>query len=66
MAPIDYSQDKPEFVCIGYDHYIYGNKKEIEEYKAIRQRGIPASNKKIASMAPIRTNPAIAPFRHCL
>ena len=38
----DYSQDKPEFVCIGYDHYIYGNKKEIEEYKAIRQRGIPA------------------------
>ena len=37
----DYSQDKPEFVCIGYDHYIYGNKKEIEEYKAIRERGIP-------------------------
>jgi len=37
----DYSQDKPEFVCIGYDHYVYGNKKEIEEYKAIREQGIP-------------------------
>ena len=37
----DYSQDKPEFVCIGYDHYIYGNKKEIAEYKAIREKGVP-------------------------
>jgi len=37
----DYSTDKPELVCIGHDHYIYGNKKEIEEYKAIRERGIP-------------------------
>jgi len=37
----DYSNDKPEMVCIGHDHYIYGNKKEIEEYKAIRERGIP-------------------------
>ena len=37
----DYSQDKPEFVCIGHDHYIYGNKKEIEEYRAIRERGVP-------------------------
>ena len=37
----DYSSDKPELVNIGYDHYIYGNKKEIEEYKPIRERGIP-------------------------
>lgn len=37
----DYSQDKPEFVCIGHDHYVYGNKKEIEEYRAIRERGVP-------------------------
>jgi len=37
----DYSTDKPELVCIGHDHYIYGNKKEIEEYKAIRERGVP-------------------------
>lgn len=35
----DYSEDKPEFVCIGHDHYVYGNKKEIEEYKAIREKG---------------------------
>lgn len=37
----DYSEDKPEFVCIGHDHYVYGNKKEIEEYKAIREKGVP-------------------------
>jgi len=37
----DYSEDKPEFVCIGHDHYVYGNKKEIEEYKAIREADIP-------------------------
>ena len=37
----DYSEDKPEFVCIGHDHYVYGNKKEIEEYRAIREKGEP-------------------------
>ena len=37
----DYSEDKPEFVCIGHDHYVYGNKKEIAEYKAIRDTNIP-------------------------
>lgn len=35
----DYSEDKPELVCIGYDHWVFGNKKEIEEYKAIREKG---------------------------
>ncbi len=44
----DYSVDKPEFVCIGHDHYIYGNKKEIEEYKAIRERGVPLKPIQIA------------------
>ena len=33
----DYSEDKPELVCIGHEHYIYGNKKEIEEYKRKRE-----------------------------
>ena len=37
----DYSVDKPEFVNIGHDHWVYGNKKEIEEYKAIREKGEP-------------------------
>ena len=37
----DYSEDKPELVCIGHDHYVFGNAKEIEEYKAIREKGIP-------------------------
>ena len=35
----DYSEDKPELTCIGHNHYVFGNKKEIEEYKAIREKG---------------------------
>lgn len=37
----DYSTDKPEFVDIGHNHFVYGNKKEIEEYKKIRESNIP-------------------------
>ena len=44
----DYSEDKPEFVCIGHDHWVYGNKKEIEEYKAIREKGEPMKPIQIA------------------
>ena len=43
----DYSQDKPELVCIGHDHYVYGSKKEIEGYKAVREQGIPVKPIKI-------------------
>ena len=35
----DYSVDKPELVDIGHNHFVYGNKKEIERYKAIREKG---------------------------
>ena len=52
----DYSEDKPEFVCIGHDHYVYGNKKEIEEYRAVRERGIPV--KPITILAPDEEMPA--------
>ena len=37
----DYSEDKPSLHCIGHDHYVFGNAKEIEEYKAIRDAGVP-------------------------
>ena len=40
----DYSEDKPEMVDIGHNHYIYGNKKEIAEYKAIREKGVPVKS----------------------
>jgi len=40
----DYSEDKPELTCIGNDHYVFGNKKEIEEYKAIREKGEPVKS----------------------
>lgn len=37
----DYSEDKPDFVNIGHDHYVYGNKKEIEEYRKLRETNVP-------------------------
>ncbi len=37
----DYSEDKPELVDIGHNHFVFGNKKEIEEYKAKREAGVP-------------------------
>ena len=37
----DYSEDKPEMVCIGHGHYVYGNKAEIEKYKEQREAGVP-------------------------
>ena len=35
----DYSEDKPQLTDIGHGHYVFGNAKEIEEYKAIREKG---------------------------
>ena len=40
----DYSTDKPEMVCIGHDHYVYGSKKEIEEYRKIREKNEPVKS----------------------
>ena len=37
----DYSEEKPALVDIGHGHFVYGNTKEIEEYKAIRESGVP-------------------------
>ena len=35
----DYSVDVPRLACIGYDHYVFGNGEELEEYRACRERG---------------------------
>ncbi len=40
----DYSEDKPELVDIGHNHFIFGNAKEIEEYRAIRENGVPVKS----------------------
>jgi len=37
----DYSEDKPHMEDIGNNHFVYGNDKEIAEYKAIREKGVP-------------------------
>ncbi|MBQ7319493.1 MAG: ABC transporter ATP-binding protein [Clostridia bacterium] len=44
----DYSEDKPELVEIGHNHFVYGNAKEIEGYKAIREKGVPLKSITIA------------------
>ena len=45
----DYSEDKPEMVNIGHNHFIYGNKKEIEAYKAQRESGVTVKSVTIVS-----------------
>ena len=35
----DYDLDKPEMVDIGHNHFVYGNKVEIERYKKLRAEG---------------------------
>lgn len=37
----DYSKETPELYDIGHDHFVFGSKEEIEEYKAIREKGVP-------------------------
>jgi oligopeptide transport system ATP-binding protein len=37
----DYSEEQPQLVNIGHDHFVYGNTKEIEQYKEIRNTGVP-------------------------
>ena len=44
----DYSEDKPELTDIGHGHYVYGNAKEIEEYKKIRETNVPMKTITIA------------------
>ncbi len=44
----DYSEDKPKLVDIGHNHLVFGNKKEIEEYKAVREKNVPLKTITIA------------------
>ena len=43
----DYSEEKPQMYDIGHEHYIFGSKAEIEEYKRIREAGVPLKSIKI-------------------
>ena len=52
----DYSEDKPALTDIGHGHFVYGNKKEIEEYKAQREKGVPL--KSITILQPGEEPPA--------
>lgn len=59
----DYSDDKPEMVDIGHDHFVYGNKAEIAKYKALRERNEPIKTIQVVTSRPIEekeiSNPSI-------
>ena len=69
----DYSEDGPEMVDIGNNHFVYGNKKEIEEYKALRAKNVPIKSvtirdeneppRKAEEPAPSREEIHVAPAR---
>ena len=60
----DYSTDEPELVNIGHDHYVYGNKKEIEEYKAIREKNVPIKSVTIAEPGSVDAQAISEPVSH--
>ena len=35
----DYAVDKPRLADIGYGHFVFGNDRELEEYRALRAKG---------------------------
>ena len=47
----DYSEEKPEMVEVSPGHFVFGNSKEIEEYKAIRAKGEKIKSITIADAA---------------
>ena len=55
----DYSEEKPQMVNIGHNHFIYGNTKEIEEYKAIREKNVPLKPITILGMDGAQTEEEI-------
>ena len=44
--------EEPELTLIGHDHYVSGSSKEIEAYRAVRERGVPL---KILSILGVNT-----------
>ena len=54
----DYSEEKPELVDIGHGHFIFGSKKEIEEYRAIREKNVPL--KSITILQPGEQAPTVS------
>lgn len=63
-AAHDYGEDKPDLVCVGHNHYIYGNVKELEEYKRIRETDIPLKSNSFGPSAACeaeKTPPPVLP-----
>ena len=54
----DYSEEEPELVDIGHNHFVFGNRKEIEEYQKIREAGVPL--KSITILSPEEAEAAAA------
>jgi oligopeptide transport system ATP-binding protein len=44
----DYSTEKPRLECIGFEHYVFGNDPELEQYRLCRSKG---------EAPPLKTSP---------
>ena len=58
----DYSTDKPSLQEIGHGHFVFGNTAEIEEYRRIRENGVPLKSITIADPADKGTAQADKPM----
>ena len=55
----DYSVDAPRLACIGNDHFVFGNKAELEEYRDCRSRNVAPALK--TPPAPTEEEPEVHP-----
>lgn len=43
----NYSEEQPELTDIGHNHFVYGTKAELEEYRAVREKNVPLKSIRI-------------------
>ncbi len=53
----DYSEDKPQLTDIGHNHFVFGNAREIEEYKRVRDKGEKLKSITIAEPGTAQSQP---------
>ncbi len=54
----DYSEEKPDMVEVSPGHFVFGNSKEIDEYKAIRAKGEKIKSITLVDAANVQEQPA--------
>ncbi len=57
-------EDPPKLTDIGHGHFVYGDQKEIAEYKAIREKGEPIKSVTIAAPGTQEEAPKVEEVSH--